>query len=320
MHHLPRPHSSPALQHLRRSVSVLSGVLGLCLLLQVILWATIHFGDAERTQIGGTGRSGSVEVVIVKPGSSGQATAVSNEPFATGGLLPNEKSSRASSAATEQVAKPAPAVNPNVVPSKESYVMSRSADVIHTIGVIAALVLMVLLVQGVMIAGGAGVPGVEMAVTACTWGLIVGMMCLPIGHLLPGVPYGGAFMPYDAMQRMSEQYHGKAGVSAMELYGLNLALPLLLLAGLGAAVIRFHLGVEKGVMLVSTSQLDEHVESEIRRMKTGQLGVSRTVAALNNAIGASTPIGPPEMPTIEDEPRSRSLRDGASARPLKRPV
>ena len=78
-----------------------------------------------------------------------------------------------------------------------------------------------------------------------------------------------------------------------KLVGLSLAVAI---AGLAAAVIRFRVGVEHGVIVTNVSQLDEKLESEIRGMKMGQLSSPRSVGALNTAIGDNAEESAPSKP------------------------
>jgi hypothetical protein len=211
-------------------------------------------------------------------------------------------------------------VNPNVVPSAEDHLLRRTSEVTQTLGIVSALLLAVLMLQGVVIAGGASVPGVEMAVTATTWTLVIGMMCMPLASLLPGVPFGGVFRSYSALVTGSEVFRqkGAGAPSGLMFYGLNLAMPLLLLGGLGASLLRFHLCVEQGAMMTSLSQVDEKLEREIRSMKLGALASSRAVTALNTTF-----TGAPAAAPVADEDSislPRSMKEPPIGRPLKRPV
>lgn len=303
MQTLTRPHVSAALQHLRRSILGVGGVLAACLIAQVVIWGVVHFTDVRQVELRAEGSVRHAPVVVQKP---------------------NVESPEAATAVTAQAergrATPRESVNPNLVPSAEDHLMRSTSEVTQTLGIVSALLLAILMLQGVAIAGGASVPGVEMAVTATTWTLVIGMMCMPLASLLPGVPYSGVFKSYDALVTGSEVFRqkGPGAPTAMMFFGLNLVVPLLLLAGLGAALLRFHLGVEQGAMMSSLSEVDEKLEREIRTMKLGALASSRAVAALNTTFTGA----PAAAPVVDDEPipMPRSMKEPPIGRPLKRPV
>lgn len=302
MQTLTRPHVSAALQHLRRSILCIGSVLAACLVAQVIIWGVVHFTDVRRTELRPEGAVRHEPIVVQKPSDlAASATAVT--------------------AAEEKGKAPAKlSVNPNVVPSTEDHLLRRSSEMAQTLGIVCAVLLAILMMQGVAVAGGGSVPGVEMAVTATTWTLVIGMLCLPLASILPGVPFAGVFRAYDALVQSAETFKqkGPGAPSSVLYYGLNLMLPLLLLAGLGASLLRFHLGVEQGAMLSSLSEVDEKLEREIRTMKLGALASSRAGTAMNTAFTAT----PAAAPVIDDEPipMPRSMKEPPVGRPLKRPV
>lgn len=303
MQTLTRPHVSAALQHLRRSILCVGSALAVCLLAQVIIWGSVHFTDVRRVELRPEGGVRHEQVVVQKPS------------------MESPESATAVSAQTERSrAKAKESVNPNLVPSAEDHLLRRTSEVAQTLGIMCAVLLAILMLQGVAVAGGASVPGVEMAVTATTWTLVIGMLCLPLASLLPGVPFGGVFRSYDSMVMGSEVYRqkGPGAPSGTMFFGLNMVLPLLMLAGLGAALLRFHLGVEQGAMMSCMSEVDEKLEREIRTMKLGALASSRAVAALNTTF-TDTPAA---APVRDDEPipMPRSMKEPPLGRPLKRPV
>ncbi len=267
---MPRPHTSAAFQHLRIWITAFAGVLALALLSQVLVWSFVHFTDVRVTQLGpGTGTSAPVVVESALEETAGGSWAG--------------------------------AADPNTVGSAGGVRLRRTAALVQTVGVVSVLILMVLMLQGVSVAGGSNVPGVEMAVSACTWTLVVGALALPLGGLLPEVAFPGVFVSYETLVRTSMDMRG-SGTGAFVFYGQHLVLPLLMIGGLAAAVIRFRVGVEHGVIVTSISQLDEKVENEIRSMKMGQLSSPRSVGALHSAIGesdgsASQAMSAPEAPS-----------------------
>lgn len=310
----------------------MAAVLGICLVAQIVVWGAVHFSELRRTELKApvvdrpatvvVGSGMAMAEPVVEPGRSlmaGHSPAI--EPADTAGA-------GAEPAVVSRVPPPIERVNPNIVPARGDWWMRSFATIVQTVGIMAALMLMVLLFQGVTVSGGGGVPGVEMAVTSMSWGLVIGLLCLPLRGILPGVAYGGVFESYAVLVEASEAYRAAAtnAPSGLEIYALRLALPILLLIGLVAVVIRFYIGIERGIMVTSISQLDEKLEREIRAMKLGALAMPRAVGALNQAIG-ETVLGPAAVPMVvepdpveEPPPPRRSMKDPPSGRPLKRPI
>ncbi|MEO1129783.1 MAG: hypothetical protein AAFX05_08780, partial [Planctomycetota bacterium] len=189
------------------------------------------------------------------------------------------------------------------VPGRGGILLERSAHVVQTLGIISVVGLTILMLQAVVIAGGGNVPGVEMAVTASSWTLVIAALALPWSALLSTFVFPGVFQSYDTLVASSEAFR-LAGERANPLayYSMHVLLPLLLLGGAAAAVIRFRMGVERGVIATHASQLDEKLEREIRARKLGELATPRAVGALNQAIGLPAPQRPePELP-VEPAP------------------
>jgi hypothetical protein len=232
-------------------------VLALALLAQVLVWSIVHFTDVRESRLGpGTGTSAPVVVAstVEDAASVGDGATDANTVLSAGGVR-----------------------------------LQRTAALVQTVGVVSCLILVALMLQGVVIAGGSSVPGVEMAVTACTWTLVVVALALPLGGVLPEVAYPGVFVSYETLVMSSMGVRG-GGSGMLVFYGHHMVLPLLMIAGLGAAVIRFRVGVEHGVIVTNMSQLDEKVEHEIRSMKLGQLSTPRSVGALHSAIGENDAV------------------------------
>ena len=252
MAYVPRPHTSAAFQHLRLWITAFAGVLAVALTAQILVWSFVHFTDVRTKELAPASGASAPVVVASSPES---------------GTLAADRG-----------------VDPNTVQSAGDIKLRRIAALVQTVGVLSCLILMVLMMQGVSIAGGSNVPGLEMAVTASTWVLIISALSLPLGKLLPEVAYPGVFLSYESLVAESAAVR-TTGSGGFAFFGLHLFLPLLMIAGLAASVLRFRAGVEHGVIVTNVSQLDEKVENEIRSMKLGQLSSPRSVGALNQAIG-----------------------------------
>ncbi len=309
MANAPRPHISHALQHLRAGVYGAAGVLMVTLLIQLLCWTVIHFGATE-TQ-------------TLEPAAGAGQTAVVQAPTRA------DKDAAAESAVT-QTAEPDPALavadnapSINEVPTGVGLVMHRLADTSQIIGIVASVALLVLMMQGVAVAGGGGVPGVEMVVTASTWALVLFALALPWSGVLPEVTFSGVLRSGQAMSDGARQYAAK-DLSAAGYFGVRVLLPFLMMGGAFACALRFRAGVKRGIIVTHASMLDEQLEAELRKRKVGEGMTPRSVGALNSAIGEApaTPPPPPPMaapatvPNPATSPMSTNYGPGQAKRPI----
>lgn len=324
----PKPHVSAALSHLRLSVTALSATLGACIVLQVLVWAFVHYTDARWTE------SAAVEAkpptaVVVRP---------TNEPV----------QKVVSPLAARTPTPPPPPSSPKAErdPAEVNRVLSRNdrwfaiiTELAQTVGVVCAVTLALMMMMGVVVAGGAAVPGVERAVTATTWSIVIALLCLPMHDILPSLPYKGIFNSYGAMTHTNELIAAgdPTAPSGFMFFCQHLVIPLAAVAGLALIVIRFHSGVEEGVIVTSVSELDEKLEREISSIKLGAVAAPRAIGALNRAIG-DEPVReePPEEVAASLIRRSgggrqaslrkargeslKSLKDPDAGDPLTRPI
>jgi len=323
----PRPHVSPALAHLRFGVTAAALVLGLCLVAQITVWALVHFTEVR------------TEKIIEKAAPSGPLTIVrraQNEP-------PPEPqpqgptATRSGSQLTIQSAPPpAPMVeskapditltkvNPNaadvnLVPTSGEFLLQKVARFVQSIGIVAAIALAVLAIQGAVVAGGGAVPGVDKAVGASTWALVVALLTLPLARLIPEFPLHGVFRPYAEVVADSAAYRagGPGAPGAIAYFGAHIILPAMLALATLVIVFRFRAGVEEGIIVTSASQLDEKLEREIRSLKLGQLSSPRAVGAFNAAIGEMPHNGPAISPAPAPAPPEPVA---AGAESYRRPI
>lgn len=264
MSYRPRPHLSAALAHLRFSVVACAVVLGSAIGLQVCAFVAVHFVDVHKERVQGPASLEPLRVVGSRPTMGPDAVRAAVDPN--------------------------PRADVNSVPGERGVLLGRATTVAQGAGVLAALLLMVLLLEGVFLAGAGAVPGVEKVVTAATLGFVLAALCLPLARWLPEVGFGGVFAPYAALVEESESVRSGAegAKSPLVLLASRLLLPGAMIAGLAVVVVRFLSGVEAGILVTSVSELDEKLEREIRGMRPGQLAVPRAVGALNYALG-STP-------------------------------
>lgn len=288
----PRPHISMALQHLRFGVTASAAVLALCLLGQVVVWAMVHFTDVRITQVSAPVPETPALTVVKAP------SAPADEKNAAAKAMP--------------ALNPAEAAEVNSVPGEMNVRLRRFTGLVQSFGVLSSIVFAVLCFQGVMLAGGAALPGVEKTVTAGTWALIIALVTLPVSSVLPTLPFPGVFSGYDATVRLSQAVRlGVEGAPGpIGYFAWNLGVPLVLMAGIALVLWRFRGGIEAGIIVTNVSQLDEKLEREIRNMRLGQLAAPRAMGALNAALG--DPSGAYAAPQAPPAP--------AHARPMGAPT
>ncbi|MFM9957194.1 MAG: hypothetical protein ACKVZJ_03895 [Phycisphaerales bacterium] len=300
-----RPHISAALQHLRFGVTLSGSMLCLALVAQLIVWGCVHFMDLRTKRLGPEGGAGTTLTVVTRGSGPGESAIEKTAPRAASGpglssrsLVDGSSKERGSATGAALAAEDAPvptAVDVNLVKAPGDLMLGRFAGVVQTIGIIAALAMALLLVQGVLISAGAQAPGVEYCVTASFWGIVIACLCVPMTGLVPGSAFPGVFASYGVMAEMADLYRLDAptALAGPGYYGLFCGLPMAVAMGVAACVLRFRAGVEEGVLVTSVSQLDEKIEREIRvnRDKWSMMG-GRAVGALNKAMGDPIVRGP----------------------------
>lgn len=257
-----KPHVSAALRHLWHSVIFCAVVLAACIGAQTFVTACVHFSDARWT------------TVDAPPSPSQPLTVVKQQGEPTSTLRAGDRPDAA------------PAARVNRVLSATDRWFSISSGLAQTIGVISAVALALAMIQGVLIAAGGAVPGVERAVSATTWTIIITLVCLPLSSILPAMPFHGVFSSYEQMTGMSEALRqGDPEASSAMFYGEHFLFPLIAIAALALAVYRFRVGVEQGVIVTSVSELDEKLAKEMASIKVAATSSPRSVGALHRAIG-----------------------------------
>lgn len=293
-----KPHVSAALSHLRLSVTAISILLGSCLLLQVLVWAFVHYTDARWTEVTAVETKAPAPVVVQPRHDVAQRIA---SPLAARSIAP---------VPSNPLAERAP-VEVNRALSRNDRWFALLSALAQTAGVIAAVTLALLMMLAVVTAAGGAVPGVERVVTATTWSIVVALLCLPLHDILPALPYNGIFSPYDVMTRTNDLVAAgdPSAPSGFVYFCQHLIIPVAVVAALAIIVVRFHSGVERGVIATSVSELDEKLEREISSIKLGAVAAPRAIGALNRAIG--------EEPVAEEPPEDVAaslIRRGGGSR------
>ncbi|MCA9305797.1 MAG: hypothetical protein KDA16_04660 [Phycisphaerales bacterium] len=292
MNKQPRPHVSRAILHLRRSISVVSLVLALALIGQVLGWGIVHFTEARFADLS--------HEAIEPPDAVHEPVVVVN----------NEKPKQVASM-TPSEARPEPA-DVNRVEGRAAEMLKGFLNLTQTVGIIMSITLVVLMLQAVSVAGGASIPGVEMAVTATTWAIILALLCVPMSMIIPEAQYPGVFVSYQTIADASEAYrtHAPNAPGFVGFWVRFAILPLVLIVGLTALVLRFRAGVNAGIIITSVSELEERLEREMRSRKVGHLTAPRAVGALNQVIGETGGLSAPPPSQYDAPLRPTGTDDG----------
>lgn len=268
----PKPHVSAALAQLRHGVTICTMVVCLCAVVQMFVFGFVHFTQVrwEKPRHAPT----AVTYSVVK---SGENTAV-----------------RAPSALASSNATPGRQL------SDWEPTLNTASDLAVSIGVIATLMLAVQCALGVFIAGASAVPGVQYAVSAASWALLLALGGVPWRDFMPSIPFPGVFGDYVAMVATSEAVDAGVG-SAVKLYAVYMLAPFASLCGSIMVLSRFRKGVAQGVIIQSVSEVDERLDREMAGIRARGVAASapRAVAALNSAIGDVPQMG---VPQAEVEP------------------
>ena len=297
----PKQHVSAAIAHLRFHVAILCTMFALAVLVQMMVFGFVHFTDARWESAQDASDGAKTQQLSVVSATAQPAASPSDEVAAESAEPRVQTLGRKSTTLEELEAQ-----KNVVVLSKWHFVMKQYSDLAVTIGVVAALGLAVLTFLGVVIGGGASVPGVEKAVTACTWSLALALLALPWSDVFTSMPYAGLFGGFERMVSGSEAVSAGAGSSIL-LFAIHVLMPM---AGLGIAVLvatRFWAGVSRGVIVTSVSELDRAIDQEISGIRAR--GVSsnmgpRAVGVLNRAVGDqhAAPTKPTRQPEGDSPP------------------
>lgn len=263
-------HVSPALAHERHWVTASGLVVVACALVQMVVFGFVHFTDVRWTSTRRPGEQANLSVVVPEPDAS-----IGERGGGTDGV---------------EVARP------NRVLGRLDVVLGRASGIASTAGIAGSILLVLTCLMGVAIAGGASVPGVERAVTAANWAIVLAIGCLPWQRLLPEIPFPGVFSDYAGLVEASESV--LAGDNAWgPLVARFAALPLLAAIMAVLVIVRFRAGIARGVIVEHLSEIDERLEREIQNIrKSGfRSGRSRATGAFDRTI--PRPVEAPAIPT-----------------------
>jgi len=320
----PRPHVSAALSHLRLSVTVSAATLGACLILQMLVWAFVHFTDVRWTTLATSDEPSRLRVV------QGESSALSladrrarREAVARSSAAAEVKNDDGRDARhTSEARLTDEPANVNRVLSKHDRWLATTSAWARGVGMLAAIVLALAMIQAVVIAGGGSVPGVERAVTAATWAVVIAILCAPLDRIVPGLHFDGALPSYEAVTDATEAVAAGSSQApgGFEFYARFFFTPLASLVALMIVVLRFHTGVEQGTIATSVSDLDERIAREAASVKLGAVNTPRAVGALNRAMGERPAQAPERSGEKSSEKDARRIGDPSPGEPMRRPI
>jgi len=278
-----KPHVSQALAHLRFSVQACALLLGLSLAANVSVWAVVHFTDARWTE------------ETVKTETAPPPRVVDGEAVSRTG---------------REINRPAVVKEETVrVPSAAAVTLRDAWRLSAWVGSVAAVVLLIVMLEGVFVAGGASVPGVEKAVTAATWAIVLALLCLPLQSLMPAIPIDGVFGEYETMADAAEAIKAEEEGAPGQLGFIaeRFLLPIACLAGAVFVAVRFTSGVERGVISTTEGEAELRLMAEMERSKQASGSQGRAQGALSV--------------TLQDQAASQGIPPAPSRpEPLQRPI
>jgi hypothetical protein len=306
----------------------LAGVaLCVALLAQVFVWAFVHFTDVRVTELESQSAEQSLRVVEgQRPAEIGSLSGISAR--VQGGERAQDGAAAAGTPVSVMPGANAPAsatggdtsANPNLVESAADRVLRATASVVQTFGIVSAALLVLLIMQGVLIAAGGAVPGVENAVGGMTMAVLTALLAVPLVGIVPDAPFVGVFVSYDTLVTDSMAVRGGTA-AALPFYVSHALLPLALMGTAALAIVRFRIGVAQGIIATSVSEAQERIEREIRSRKNlGAMATSRAMGAMNAAFDVGGVQAAVDLPTAPASAPGAPPAQPAGQGPSHQPV
>ncbi|MEL7485076.1 MAG: hypothetical protein AAFN41_12090 [Planctomycetota bacterium] len=303
-----RPHISAALRQLRRGVNICAAGVAVACFIQLLVFGFVHFTEIRFVTL----KSESVNRPVVVNASAG-TTPAGLRALVDDGPKPIEPEEVANAVA-------AGPVDLNRVESTAGVLLNRFSQSASVIGVFAALSLAAFTLLGAIVAGGGAVPGVERAVSACTWGLVLGLMVLPWQDIFGSMPFAGVFTSYQTMTQASTG--SMPGVTVILVF---LGIPLVAMVGSFIVALNFSTGVERGILASNAPDaVDLQMAASVQSM-----GSHRQIGAVRNdfrkAVGGGETSSTSADTKDADRPskpprRKRSALNPSEEDDWKRPI
>lgn len=282
-------HVSAAVKHLRGWITIVAFVVAICAVSQMLVYGFANYTDVRFKEVQKATPNGERRLEVLPPSETAAASETAAEksdtPVATGGVR---------SHAIEHGRE----VAPTRVKSNLDSVLGTVSETAAAVGVLGCASLCLLTLLGVVIAGGGNVPGVEKAVTAGFWSIVLGLLCVPWSSAFPGLKVPGVFTSYAALTAAADGSPGAVGETAAIFQWLVMPFMTAVLSLFVCGW--FRTGVERGIIATSVNQFDAAIEKEMttiakRGVAAGGNGAPRTLGVLNRAVGAA-PVSPMAAP------------------------
>ena len=303
-------HIVAALTRLRRGVTFCAAGVCVAALIQLFVFGFVHFTDVRyQTLTDQSPREHRAVVVTPTAGvREGAAPDVAVAPVieeAAGSVVPGG----------------IPEVNR--VATTADVVLMRVNQGAVLVGIFSAVGLAVLTLLGAVVAGGASVPGVEKAVSACMWGLGLCLLALPWRDIFASMPFGGVFAGYESMTLASE-----SATETARLALVFVGLPAAAIAGAMITGLRFAAGVERGILINQAAAPMDAVDSAMTATRE-TLSTNRQLGSVRNDFVATpsdlaAPSEPAQRPRAAEPPARRrtplSMSQSDEQPEYKRPI
>lgn len=292
LHAQQQPHISAAVKHCRGWITMLSVFVAFCCVTQMLTYGFVKFTEIRYNEVSEPTPYGERNLKVVSPGETEKkATTVAAE-MPTGGHADAVGGVRAK--AIEHGRE----VGPTRVLSNADTVMARVNMFVTAAGSLACVMLALMTMMGTVIAGGGNVPGVERAVTATTWAVVIGLLCLPWSSAFPQLHMPGVFAAYPKLCAVADKVPGSVSPTAAFFQWIIMPLATGSISMLVLGMYRS--GVERGVIATSVNHFDAAIQREMNEIaKRGVMpgGSVRAVGSMNRVVGMPpTPTAPAMAP------------------------
>lgn len=285
-----QPHISAAVKHCRGWITLLSIFVAFCCVTQMLTYGFVKFTDVRFKEVSQPTPYGERNLKVVNPAEPEKKVASLAAETPTGGHEAAVGGVR--SGAIEHGRE----VGPTRVRSNADTVMARVNLFATGAGSLACVMLTLMTMMGTVIAGGGNVPGVERAVTATTWSLVIGLLCLPWSSAFPHLRIPGVFADYPSLCAVADKAPGSLSptVAFFQWIVMPIGAACLSMMVLGM----YRTGVERGIIATSVNHFDAAIQremNEIAKRGVSPGGSVRAVGSMNRVVGMPPPATAPAM-------------------------
>lgn len=310
--HIPVPHVSPALRHIRLSVTVSGWIVGLSLFVQVLTWALVNYTDMRLVRVEPAAKEYEPTVVRKTPPKRPEVRSLT-------GYEPRAAEEEPVEAAAPIRANIEPAPDANRATSRYDVWFRVQHQVALVTGVAGCLALVVNLAVGTVVAAGASIYGMRRVVSAQAWSMALLALCLPWERLAAEFPFGGVFTAYQTMTGASDAYAlgSPSAMPGLLFYGRFFLLPAAAIAATTLIGLRFASGIETGIVATGPTPEELAIDAEASNRKAGSLmGAGRIGGALESTLKSAAAAAMKPDPFVVAAPRTVVMDDPPSRRPI----